>query len=118
MKQHKKLIANLIFAAVVLAAAALMLVLRAAKTQQPAYKAQLIYGRDNEVMDIPLDEDRTYDINTGYLLVHIEVKDGAARFINSPCPDHTCEHFGWISQEDQSATCLPGRAVLTIVPAS
>lgn len=116
--KHKQLFINLIFAAVVLAAAAALFVLRAAKPQGSAYKAQLIYGRDNTVMDISLDEDRTYDINTGYLLVHIEVKDGAARFINSPCPDHTCEHFGWISQEDQTATCLPGRAVLTIVPVS
>ena len=47
---------------------------------------------------------------------NIEVKDGAARFIDSPCPDHICESFGWISQEDQTATCLPARAVLTIVP--
>ena len=65
---------------------------------------------------ISLDKDAVYDIDTGYLTVHIEVKDGAARFIDSPCPDHICESFGWISQEDQTATCLPARAVLTIVP--
>ena len=50
--------------------------------------------------------------------VHIEVKDGAARFVDSPCPDHICEGYGWLSAEDQSATCLPARAVLTIVPLS
>ena len=31
-------------------------------------------------------------------------------------PDHICEGFGWLSAEDQTATCLPARAVLTIVP--
>ena len=44
--------------------------------------------------------------------------DGAARFVDSPCPDHICEGFGWLSNEDQTATCLPARAVLTIVPVS
>ena len=49
---------------------------------------------------------------------HIQIKDGAARFVDSPCPDHICEGFGWLSNEDQTATCLPARAVLTIVPVS
>ena len=31
---------------------------------------------------------------------------------------HICEGFGWLSNEDQTATCLPARAVLTIVPVS
>ena len=78
--------------------------------------AELTYGDANTVQKISLDRDAVYDIDTGYLTVHIEVKDGAARFIDSPCPDHICESFGWISQEDQTATCLPARAVLTIVP--
>ena len=65
---------------------------------------------------IPLEEDETYSVDTGYYTVHIEVKDGRARFIESPCPDHICEGFGWLSAEDQTATCLPARAVLTIVP--
>ena len=85
---------------------------------KPDYRqdAELIYGDANTVQKISLDKDAVYDIDTGYLTVHIEVKDGAARFIDSPCPDHICESFGWISQEDQTATCLPARAVLTIVP--
>ena len=68
------------------------------------------------MLDIPLDKDETYSVDTGYYTVHIEVKDGRARFIESPCPDHICEGFGWLSAEDQTATCLPARAVLTIVP--
>lgn len=116
MKQHKKLIVDLVFAAVVLAAAAVLFALRAAKPQSAALGAQLIYGDSNTVLDIPLDVDATYDVDTGYLTVHIEVSGGAARFINSHCPDHICEGYGWISNEDQTATCLPARAVLTIVP--
>ena len=69
-------------------------------------------------MNLPLDVDETYDVDTGYYTVHIQIKDGAARFVDSPCPDHICEGFGWLSDEDQTATCLPARAVLTIVPVS
>lgn len=55
-------------------------------------------------------------MDTGYLTVHIRIQNGAARFVDSPCPDHVCESFGWLSEEDQTATCLPARAVLTILP--
>ena len=77
---------------------------------------QLNSGDSNTVLDIPLEKDETYSVDSGYYTVHIEVKDGRARFIESPCPDHICEGFGWLSAEDQTATCLPARAVLTIVP--
>ena len=65
---------------------------------------------------LSLDKDAVYDIDTGYLTVHIEVKDGAARFIDSPCPDHICESFRLDLAGGSTATCLPARAVLTIVP--
>ena len=81
MKQHSKLVVNLIFVLAVLPIAGVLFA-------------------------------------TGYYPVHIEVKAGAARFVDSPCPDHICESFGWLSAEDQTATCLPARAVLTIAPLS
>ena len=118
MKQHKKLWTNLVFAAVILAIAAVLLVVRNAHAGSSALRAELIYGDSNTTLYIPLDKHDTYDVDTGYYTVHIEVQDGAARFVDSPCPDHICEGFGWISHEDQTATCLPARAVLTIVPAA
>lgn len=116
MKQKKNLWVNLLFAAVVLVIAGVLFYLRSAEQSGSTLGAELTYGDANTVQKISLDKDAVYDIDTGYLTVHIEVKDGAARFIDSPCPDHICESFGWISQEDQTATCLPARAVLTIVP--
>jgi len=119
MKQHSKLFVNLIFAAVILAAAGILFALRATHTTPGStLEAELIYGDANTVQKLSLDKDATYDVDTGIYTVHIEVKDGAARFVNSPCPDHICESYGWLSAEDQSATCLPARAVLTIVPLS
>ncbi len=115
MKQ-KKLIINLIFAAVILAAAGVLLFLRNSGVSGSPLAAELTYGDANTVLPISLDKDAVYDVDTGYLTVHIEVKDGAARFVDSPCPDHICESYGWLTQENQTATCLPARAVLTIVP--
>ena len=115
--KHKKLLTNLLFAAVVLAIAAVLLLVRSAHSSGSKLRAELIYGDNNTTMNLPLDKNDTYDVDTGYYTVHIEVKDGAARFVDSPCPDHICESFGWLSNEDQTATCLPARAVLTIVPA-
>ena len=114
--KNKKLLANLLFAVVILAIAAVLLVVRRVHASGSGLRAELIYGDNNAVLDIPLDKDETYSVDTGYYTVHIEAKDGRARFIESPCPDHICEGFGWLSAEDQTATCLPARAVLTIVP--
>lgn len=114
--KHKNALANILFAVIVLAAAAGLLLLRNAGTKGGTLGAELIYGDDNATMSIPLDKNAVYDVDTGYYTVHIEVADGAARFIDSPCPDHVCESFGWLANENQTATCLPARAVLTIVP--
>ena len=101
--KNKKLLTNILFAVVVLAIAAVLLAVRSHNATGGKLTAQLIYGDNNAVMDIPLEKDETYSVDT-------------ARFIESPCPDHICEGFGWLSAEDQTATCLPARAVLTIVP--
>ena len=117
--KHKQLLINLLFAAVVLVVAGGWFAWQTAhRTDAAALAAVLTYGDANTVLDIPLTKNATYDVDTGYLTVHIQVQDGAARFVDSPCPDHICEHYGWLREEDQTATCLPARAVLTIVPVS
>ena len=97
MKQHKKLLINLVFAAVILAAAAVLLVVRKANQTGAPLCAELIYGDSNTRLTFPLEKDADYAVDT-------------------PCPDHICESFGWLSEEDQTATCLPARAVLSIIP--
>ena len=85
--KNKKLLTNILFAVVVLAIAAVLLAVRSHNATGGKLTAQLIYGDNNAVMDIPLEKDETYSVDTGYYTVHIEVKDGRARFIESPCPD-------------------------------
>jgi hypothetical protein len=111
MKQHKKLLINLVFAAVILAAAAVLLLVRKANQTGAPLCAELIYGDSNTKLTFSLEKDADYDVDTGYLTVHIRIQDGAARFVDSPCPDHICESFGWLSEEpDGHLPARPGCA--------
>lgn len=117
--EKKNIRSNLIFTVVILLLAGSLLLWRHLQTDRSApLKAQLTYGDNNTVLDIPLEKDASLDIDTGYYTVHIQVQGGQARFVNSPCPDHVCENYGWIALEDQQAICMPAHAVLAIVPAN
>ena len=83
--KNKKLLTNLLFAVVILAIAAVLLVVRRVHASGSGLRAELIYGDNNTTMNLPLDVDETYDVDTGYYTVHIQIKDGAARFVDSPC---------------------------------
>ena len=71
--KNKKLLTNILFAVVVLAIAAVLLAVRSHNATGGKLTAQLIYGDANAVMDIPLEKDETYSVDTGYYTVHIAV---------------------------------------------
>ena len=104
--------ANLIFAGV-LVLIALVLLGWQVFTAEPGMEAVLSYGNNKE-QRFSLSEDGIHDVNVGAYTVHLEVSDGAIRFVNSPCPDHNCEGFGWLRNDGDWAACLPAQAVLTV----
>ena len=55
MKQHKKLFANILFAAVILAIAAVLLLVRNAHQSGSSLTAELIYGDNNTTRTLSLD---------------------------------------------------------------
>lgn len=110
MKRSTKL--NLIFAAGVLAVAAGLLALRGARPQ--GMVAVLTYGADSRTMEIPLQQDGRYDVDTGLYVVHLQVEGGRIRFVDSPCPDHLCEGYGWLGQNGDWAACLPAKAAVLV----
>lgn len=115
MKNDKKkaLRTNLIFAGVLIVLALVLMVFLSRRPD--AGVAVLTYGDKNERMEISLGKNEVHHVDTGYYTVNIEVKDGAARFVDSPCPDHVCEGFGWLSKDGDGATCLPARASLVVL---
>ncbi len=46
--------------------------------------------------------------------VTIEIKDNKIRFINSLCPDGTCEKSGFLEKPGDTAACLPAKTVVTV----
>lgn len=67
-----------------------------------------------QTLRLPLNEDGTFSIEGAALPVTLQVKDGAVRFINSVCPDHICEHTGWLQLEGETAICAPAGVVVTV----
>ncbi len=108
---------NVLFAACILLLAALSAVWLWLHRQTGTGTAVVEYGDANLRIEYSLNKDARYDLDTGYYTVHFEVKDGKIRFVDSPCPDHTCESFGWLSEPGAWAACLPARAKLSIAAA-
>ncbi|MDL2293881.1 NusG domain II-containing protein [Ruminococcaceae bacterium OttesenSCG-928-D13] len=67
-----------------------------------------------ETVEIALDEDGVLHFDEGDLPVHLEVKDGAIRFVDSVCPDHLCENYGWLSREGEWALCAPAGVLVSV----
>ena len=63
---------------------------------------------------LSLTEDGCHSIEGGRLPVTLEIADGRIRFVESRCPDHICEHYGWLSQEYDQAVCIPAGVVVTV----
>lgn len=45
----------------------------------------------------------------------LAVRDGAIRFLRSPCPGKQCIHSGWLDRAGEFAACLPNGVSLTLV---
>lgn len=108
---------NLVFVLIILVLAAGSWLFFQSHKAESAGVALVEYGDSSQQIEYPLSRDARYDLDTGYYTVHFEVKGGKIRFVDSPCPDHTCESFGWLENAGDWAACLPARAKLSIVAA-
>ncbi len=106
---------NIIFTAVIIACALIALLIL--NITGGTGKTAVITIADGQTITLPLNVDKTYTygVDTGAPFEFtIEVKDGAARFINSNCPDGLCERFGRITHDYEQAVCAPGGIVLSV----
>ena len=102
---------NLLFAAAVLALA-LLAALWAAGRGAGARAVVSVAGADS--FTLPLDRDGLYSVEDAPFPVTLEVRDGAVRFVDSQCPDHICESYGWLRKEHDQAICAPAGVVVTV----
>ena len=117
-KRNQNLKKNLIFtAAVLLAAAALGGYYLVRQADRPDKVAHLVYGTlERAQTDIDLREDADYSFQSNGYEIHLQVRDGAIAFVDSPCPDHVCDKLGQRSEVYDWAACIPAQAMLTIEP--
>jgi hypothetical protein len=69
----------------------------------------------NEETQYSLTKPRTIEVQ-GYLGTStIEISQGKARFVSSPCPDNVCvDFFGWVEKEGEISVCLPNQILLKV----
>ncbi len=73
----------------------------------------LVNGKRWARLDLFHNQDLTVPGPLGHS--HIQVRDGQARFVDSPCPNKICVHAGWLSQGGEVAICLPNKVSLRIL---
>ena len=68
-----------------------------------------------ETIRLPLDQDQKTHVKGPIGLTEIEVKNGRARIVRSPCKNKVCIKSGYIRYADRLAACIPNRVVIRIV---
>ena len=107
-RKRKPWMKNLIFALVVLVlAAALYFGVRAAHSGKASGLEAIVDFGNGVTETLSLDTDHDYVYDVGDYVVHLQVKDGAIAFLDSQCPDHVCEQFGWLDKDGAWAACIP-----------
>jgi hypothetical protein len=68
-----------------------------------------------EVERLPLSQNRIVHVTGPIGETEVEIKDGKARVIKSPCNKKLCIKSGYIQYADRFAACLPNRVVVRIL---
>jgi hypothetical protein len=81
-----------------------------------AAKLEIRQG-DQVFATLSLDQDRVVEVAGPLGTSRIEIKQGKAHFLSSPCSNQYCVHQGWLSHLGQAAICLPNRVSLELLGA-
>ena len=74
----------------------------------------LVIGSPGGEYIYPLEKDAAYSIQGLLGESIIEVHDGEAHFLDSPCPNKTCVQAGFIHRSGEWAACLPNDVFIRI----
>lgn len=73
-----------------------------------------IQAGNNEPLTRELSRDKTLHVHGPMGDSVIEIQQGRARFVSSPCRGQVCVHAGWLQVAGEIAACLPNRISLTL----
>lgn len=69
----------------------------------------------HEVERLPLSENRVVHVTGPIGETEVEIKDGKARVLKSPCNRKLCIKSGYIQYADRFAACLPNRVLVRVL---
>jgi hypothetical protein len=75
----------------------------------------VITVNQKETARLPLNTNQTTHIKGSLGLTEVEVKNGQARIVRSPCKNKVCIKSGYIRYADRLTACIPNRVVVRIV---
>lgn len=73
-----------------------------------------ILAHDTVVGRYPLNVDRTIPVAGPLGTTVVEIKDGRARIVSSPCPNKVCVHMGEFGTEGGVLVCVPNEVVVRV----
>ncbi len=72
-----------------------------------------VNGKVEKELNLTLQEDCIITLKTDPV-VTLEIKNHKIRFIDSLCPDGTCEKMGYLGKPGDTAACIPAKVIVTI----
>lgn len=70
---------------------------------------------DAVIFKAPLSDSRKVDLSGVLGITELEIIDGKARIISSPCPFKVCIGMGEISRSGEIIACVPNRLLIQVV---
>lgn len=74
-----------------------------------------IVQADATAKNYPAWRDEILNISGPLGETRIEIHDGKARFLASPCANKVCIRAGWLAHAGEAAACLPNRISLALL---
>ncbi len=78
-------------------------------------QAEIFIAATGQRQVISLEEDGLYPISSGEMRLVLQVSQGEAFMVESPCPDRVCVNSPAISRPGQSIVCLPAGVVVRVL---
>lgn len=92
---------------------AVTLLFSGSKNESAPVAVITVDGEEIQRIDLTSAEDKAFTLETSPT-VTLEIKNSKIRFVNSRCPDGTCEKSGFLSESGDTAACVPAKTVVTI----
>lgn len=77
--------------------------------------ARVVVSSDDRIVFVaPLDKDQRVELEGPLGVTVLQIENGAARIISSPCPHKVCMRMGEASHVGDLLACVPNKLVISI----